>query len=144
MRVGINLHPLISKGGAEKVMLAMAEALRPEHDVDILTCGSFDRREAESFFGVDLDGVRIRSLGEEGPLWQRAADRRLRGLREGNRYKKLFTTAVVSRMSADYDVFINGESGLLAPNRASHGILYVFFPWSMKDMTGCRGPVHWL
>ena len=142
MRIAVNLHPLLSKGGAEKVMLAIAATLSREHSVDILTCGPIDRAATEAFFGVELGGVRIRNLVQEGPLWQRAAARILMNRREGNRYKKLFTSFVVSRLSRDYDLFINGESGLLAPNRARYGILYVFFPWREADLYTCRHVVH--
>jgi glycosyltransferase involved in cell wall biosynthesis len=144
MRIAVNLHPLLSKGGAEKVLLAIAAVLGREHEVDVMTCGGIDRKAAESFFGLDLSRIRIRDLTQDGPLWQRLAAKLLARRREGNRYKKLLTSWVVSSWSEHYDLFINGESGLLARNRAQHGILYVFFPWNEAEIRTCRSVWHYL
>lgn len=134
MRIGINLHPLQNMGGAEYVMLAMASALSLRHDVELLTVGRLEPARAETFFGLDLSRVRVRSLADgEGPA-RRWLDAALARLPEGNRYKKLYASAVGARRTAAYDLFINGESGDLIPCRAPGGILYVFFPWRWAEL----------
>lgn len=144
MKIAINLHPLLTKGGADKVMYVIADALSSDNEVDIITVGDIDRSQAERLFAVDLSRVRIRRLRDGGGVIRRVLDDLLAGRREGNRYKKMYTTTVASRMTGQYDVFINGESGDVIRSQASCSLLYVFFPWDHAILNRCRNPVHFL
>lgn len=137
------MHPVSRRpSGADRLLLTMAEALSGVHEVDLVSMGHLDLNQAAAFFGLDLSRVRLRATWEHaGPLL-RGMDVLLSRCDEGNRYRKMYSCRRVSRISADYDLFINGESGDVAVNLARRGIFYTFFPWRDEALAECRGGLH--
>lgn len=143
MKVAVHIHPIEERpGGADRVLLTIAEELSREHDVDLVSMGSFDLESAARLFDLDLSRVAVRHTWEGKSRARRALDHWLSRRPEGNRYRKMYSCATVSAISRDYDLFVNGESGDVAVNKASHGILYTFFPWTSAAFAGRRQLLH--
>lgn len=65
--IGIyNLH-MSSKGGREKLTLALAEHLSREHNIWLCQAEPLDLAALERYFGVDLSRVKIMTLKSLGP-----------------------------------------------------------------------------
>lgn len=110
-------------------MLEIAATLAEDHDVSLLTTGTIDRTAVERFFGRSIAKIGIVSFQEHPSFIARMVNRLLTGRREGNVYKKMFTTLCGPRLVQGFDLFVNGESGDFIRNTARRGIFMIFFPW---------------
>jgi len=142
MNIAVHMSSLRSAGGADKLMLQMARCMSQRHQVTLLTAGQLTAERVSDLFGLDTDGLRIRSLRDGAGLLVRLLDRFFETRPQGMRYRKVFTSTLISPLTTGYDVFLNGESGDLVRNRARIGLLYVFFPWDQAAMLRARGPLH--
>ncbi len=103
MKVGIYNRWLHTIGGGEKHMCAIAEALKQDHRVDILTYQPVDKDALQSRLDVDLQDVTIRYIPDVS-----------------NEY--------ASHITADYDLWINASYMSSLPSKASKSWLLVYFP----------------
>jgi glycosyltransferase involved in cell wall biosynthesis len=111
-------------------MLEIALALTKEHDVSLLTTGTIDRAAVERFLGKSVGDISVVSFRQHPSMIARLLDRVLAGRREGNVYKKMFTSIYGPQLVKHFDLFINGESGDFIRNTARRGIFMIFFPWA--------------
>ncbi|QJW92709.1 glycosyltransferase [Frigoriglobus tundricola] len=121
MKIGIFQEPSGDMGGSELVTAIMAQALRDRHDVELVhhrTNFSVDR--LESFFGLDLGGVRARFV--ERPTGHAIYSGRF--LTGSVRYWREWDAAV----SEPYDLFVANVHGIPPHCHARHGVLHVLFP----------------
>ena len=99
-------------GGGEQLAAGIANALRDEHEVELLVHASFDNGVASERLGVPLDFA------------QRVID-------EGTRP---FLGA-----SADYDLLVNTSFASTYPSRARRSLYYVHFPMPHPPIDDPRG-----
>lgn len=111
-------------------MLEIAVTLAERHEVDLLSTGDPDLANLARYFGMPLERIGLRRYRDLPSSLARIADRVIAGAPEGNVYKKMFTCLHGPRITEDYDLFINGESGDFIENRAAHGVFVMFFPWN--------------
>ena len=104
MRVALYNRWLHTLGGGERETAAFAQALQPEHAVDLLTHQPVDLDLFRSRLDLPLPDVRVRALPCDAGLEQIAA------------------------ASSEYDLFVNMSHGDMFVPRARHNLLRVFFP----------------
>lgn len=127
-------------GGSEHSVVVLAEALRKDHEVEIVHhLPSLTKTELADFFGVDLSPVRLRYVAPEpNPLgsshspWKRYREAR----------------AWQGALSEPYDLFINFADYMPPFCRARIGVLAVLFPlfdasWARKDDPSDGKSVLW-
>ena len=108
MRIGIYNRHLTGVGGGEKHMLAMAEVLSRQHEVEVLTHHVLDLPAAGAQLGLDLTRARLRPL-EDRP------------------------DPELAPVTAGYDLFVNASDGTFVPSRAKRSILLVYFPTPVRN-----------
>lgn len=127
MRVGLyHQHRDEVAGGAEQVVVVMAEALSPYHQVDLLHHKpDLTLAQLRRDYGADLVGVRLRFVPPDIAeiSWARPWKRYLR---ERSRY------ASVTR---EYDLLIASVYEVPPFCHATRGALYVHFPYFERDAT---------
>lgn len=121
MKIGIydplTVHVL---GGAEFAVASLADGLRREHTVEIVThCPTMTVAEVAEFSGYDLTGVGMRYVpfsrdpySEDGNLWRRY------------RHERNWQAT----LSEPYDLFVNFAHWIPPFCHASVGVLIVMFP----------------
>jgi glycosyltransferase involved in cell wall biosynthesis len=122
--VGVyNLH-MRTRGGGEKLTLALAERLSRGHNVRLFHADPLDLDSLERFFGVDLSRVHPVRLERAGPLPRLLAKVR------GGRAPAFSLHHYLQIRKLKLDLFINNSyaSGLACPAR--RGVLMCMFPYS--------------
>lgn len=112
MKICVYDWALHSFGGGQKFDCKIAEHLSKKHDVDLLTLFSIDKGVLEKAYNLDLSKVRLKWLYAK---------------RGKSSYYKLLSICRVSKLSANYDVFINADAQELVKPRAKHNIMYCHF-----------------
>ncbi|HEX8502988.1 MAG TPA: glycosyltransferase family 4 protein [Pyrinomonadaceae bacterium] len=117
-----NLH-LRTRGGGEKLTLALAEHLSRGRDVFLFHADPLDVASLEQFFGVDLSRVKFVRLKSAGLLLRVLAKVR------GGRAPAFSLHHYLQLRRLKLDVFINNSyaSGLACP--AARGIFMCMFPY---------------
>src|SRR5689334_9245492 len=126
MKVGIyheqTVHTL---GEAEYAVAVLAEDLRRRHDVEIVNhCPSMTVEELARFAGVDLGGVRMRSVPFSPQPYGRGRNLYRRFRRERNWNLDL---------SMHYELFINFARWVPPFCHAPVGVLIVLFPLFVRS-----------
>lgn len=116
-----NLH-MRTRGGGEKLTLALAEHLSLCHDVWLFHADAPDVASLEEFFGVDLSRVRVVRLKSPGPLLRVLA--KVRGRRAPA--FSLHHYLQIRRLNLDAFINNNYASGLACP--AARGVFMCMFP----------------
>jgi glycosyltransferase involved in cell wall biosynthesis len=140
-----NLH-MQSKGGGEKLTLALAEHLSLRHEVWLFHADPLDTVSLEQYFGLDLSRVRVSPL--EGPRLPLRALAKVRGVRPPSFSLQHY----LQLRKLNLDIFINNSyaSGLVCP--APRGVVMCMFPYSPAPPVPARslprrakdGMVDWL
>lgn len=104
MKVGIYNKYLYTIGGGEKYSATIAEILSRNNDVDFITHRFIDKNLLEARLNVDLKSVNIRFLPE------------------------FYDDIQVSKITHEYDLFINSTYLSTMPSLAKKSLLLVFFP----------------
>ncbi len=107
MRVGIYNRWLKTLGGGEKLSLAIAEYLSQRHSVTMISHRPVSKDLAADHLKIDLSKVQFKIIPERPAI-------------------------EMEPVTADYDLFINASFMDLFPSRASHNVLLVYFPGSIK------------
>src|SRR5262249_22387971 len=132
MNVGIYCEPHGgAPGGAEFCVAALAEALRPFHNVEIVQHRpDLTIDELSRMFGTDLDGCTVRPVPLEWRMYYGPTQPGGRA-REAREWRW--------ELSAPYDLFVNFTPGLPPFCQAPIGVLVVLFPWFDRRKEGpCR------
>lgn len=103
MKIGIYNRWLATMGGGERHMLAIAQALQHQHQVEVITHRPVERQLLESRLHLNLQRVSIRVV-------------------------PLMTVDELSALTAEYDLFINASHMSLFPARAARNVMMVYFP----------------
>lgn len=103
MRVGIYNRWLATMGGGEKHSLTIAECLAKEHEVSVISHTSVDRAFISDRLSLDLSDVCFLVVPDE------SADS-------------------LSRLTSEYDLFINASHMDFFPAQAPQSVLLVYFP----------------
>jgi glycosyltransferase involved in cell wall biosynthesis len=102
MRVAVYNRYWRTAGGAEKYGGVLAEVLSQDHDVELLGPDDVDLEVLGARMGMDLSRCTVRVLRDR--------------------------PGVLTKASADYDLFVNVSFGSAEPNAAPHGVYVVHFP----------------
>ncbi|MDN5275355.1 MAG: family 2 glycosyl transferase [Candidatus Saccharibacteria bacterium] len=131
MRIGIYNPNLSTKGGGEKVCLALAEALSPGNVVLILTHATLETKELEDYFGVNLSRTRI-SVMKKSNLSHRIQ----RSRKIPNHFKKFLENYEVFRNARklNLDIFVNNAYNTEIPSPAPQGVYMCMFPHKLLDV----------
>lgn len=65
-KVGIYNPHMNTKGGGEKVLLALAEHISDDFEVILLSRSEVDKKELEDYFSVDLSDIKVKVLPRTG------------------------------------------------------------------------------
>lgn len=126
-KIGIYNPYLVTKGGGEKVCLAMAEYLAKQSDTKVhLVChGDIDLRDLGGYFNLDLSNVTLDILNSN-----RVLEKIIHRLPAPKGIKNLFSEAILIRKmrKQKYDVFINNCYQSNLPNVGRKGIYMCMFP----------------
>lgn len=109
LKVGIYNRHWRTMGGGEKYAAGIAEALAPEHDVELLTYYPLSTESLESNLDVDLKGVDIRVVPD------------------------ISDDRCAESITGAYDLFINSSYMTAMPSFAKRSVLVVFFPASLTN-----------
>ncbi len=104
MKIGIYNRWLQTQGGAERYTGVAAEVLAAHHDVSLITHRPVDLAKIGKRLNVDLSQVQLRCV-EDLPF------------------------DLLSPLTEEYDLFINGSHFSFVPSRAKHSIMFVYFPF---------------
>jgi glycosyltransferase involved in cell wall biosynthesis len=130
-----NLH-MRTRGGGEKLTLALAEHLSRSHNIWLFYTDPPDINSLEQYFGVDLSRVNPVRLTGPGPLLRFMA--KVRGKRP-----PAFSLHHYLRLKRlKLDIFINNSyaSGLACP--AARGIIMCMFPYRPSPRPATDGLAH--
>lgn len=118
-----NLH-MRTRGGGEKLTLALAEHLSLRHNVWLFHAEPLDVTSLEQYFDVDLSRVKITPLEDPRPLLKSFAKVR------GRRAPGFSIHHYLQLRKLKLDIFINNSyaSGLACP--APRGMVMCMFPYS--------------
>jgi glycosyltransferase involved in cell wall biosynthesis len=123
LRIGLYDAYLATLGGGENLLAAVAECLErefPRATVEILSHGTGSTGVADLVqrFGVDLRRTKLRLLPVKPRAWS------------GSRtpLRRLLAERDISRVTAEYDLFINHTIFSLVPPRARRSIYVCMFP----------------
>ncbi len=105
MKVGIYDRWLRALGGGERMMLALAEALAADHDVEVIAHHAIDLDQAAAKLNVVTSHVRLRCVPE------------------------LPNDDQLAPLTSAYDLFIAASQATFIPARAKHNWMLVFFPY---------------
>ncbi len=126
-RIGIFDPYLTTRGGGEKVALALASALAedPENLVEVVSYEDENLDDLQAYFNIDLSRVTHRAVSPETPLVKF-----LRLFRAPGRVINLFENRHLGRIlrRPGYDVFVNNMYASDLPSPAPHGIYLCMFP----------------
>ncbi len=126
MKVGLFQEPAGGMGGSELVTAVMADALRRDHEVEIVHHRpGFTVRQLEEFFGLDLSGVHSRFVPP--PAGHSIYSGRY--LPAARRYWREWD----ADLSRPYDLFVANVHGAPPHCYARHGVLHVLFPGFAKS-----------
>jgi glycosyltransferase involved in cell wall biosynthesis len=129
---------LDTKGGGEKVALAMAEFLSKDYDVTLVSRKKVDLAELGSYFNLDLSKCRSYVLPDPSGLMIKLSRRlhfpgRLKNfIHERKDYKRL--------KAKNYDIFVNNCYKSAMPCPAPKGIYMCMFPQEFLDKSGFSLP----
>ncbi|MBI4448084.1 glycosyltransferase family 4 protein [Candidatus Woesearchaeota archaeon] len=112
MRVCVYDWALHSFGGGQKFDCKIAEHLSKKHDVDLLTLFPVEKKVLEKAYNINLSKVNIKWVYKKKCC---------------PAYLKMLSVCQVSKLSANYDVFINADAQELVKPRAKHNIMYCHF-----------------
>jgi glycosyltransferase involved in cell wall biosynthesis len=113
MKVGIYNRYWSTGGGAEKYGGVLAEVLSEEHEVELLGPDLVDLDVLGARMGMDLSRCTLRVLRDR--------------------------VGVLTKASADYELFVNVSYASAEPNAARHGIYVVHFPTAGDtDLSGVQ------
>jgi len=116
MKIGIYAPYLETCGGGEKYICAIAEVLSEDHDVDLITCEKINTKELKERLNINLGRVALRRI--KIPTFFN----KLPYLRQ------LVRTMVISRITKEYDLFINQEHFSVIPSLAKRSVLICEVP----------------
>lgn len=94
-------------GGGEQQAGGIADALSAEHEVELLGPVEIDLAHLRERLGLRLDGVTFRTVLDD--------------------------EYAATRVSADYDVFVNHAYRSVAPSLAPHGVYFIMFPHKFTE-----------
>lgn len=125
---------LETKGGGEKVCLAMAEILSESYEVTLVSRKKADLKELGDYFNLDLSKCHHYKLPNPSSIFVKISNRlrfpgRLRNLlHEHEDYKKL--------KQKNFDVFVNNCYKSAMPNPSKKGVYMCMFPQEFLDKSG--------
>lgn len=131
MRIGIYNPNLSTRGGGEKVCLALAEALSLGNEVLVITHATSDTKELEDYFGVNL------SLTQISIITSSRLSRKIQHLRHiPNHLKKMLENYDVYRSAKqlNLDIFVNNAYNTEIPSPAKVGVYMCMFPHKLLDI----------
>ena len=110
MKIGI-IHPdLKSPGGADAVCVNTIEALKDDHEIDLITVREPDFTYLNDFFGADAEVDRVR-VPSSSRLVNRSGDYTQRFLNIGlDRMKKAILNRYAQRNEGDFDLIISTKN----------------------------------
>lgn len=119
-------------GGGEKYLLLAAQAVAerwPAHQVEVVGAVPPDAGRYERMFGVNLDGLRLRSTNRRVTRFHRALNRAgfLRPLRDR------VLGAQAGSFTAGYDLFIGMSYVIPVRSRARLGVVLCQFPHRLRS-----------
>lgn len=101
-------------GGGERYAFALADALSPLGNVELLTHSKVPLEALQDRLAITLDRVAVRQV------------------------RDTVQNVALSALTKEYDVFINASNRDLFPSRAGHSILITFFPSRSVEIIGGR------
>ena len=104
LNIGIYNRWLHTQGGAERYTGVAANVLAAQHDVTLITHQPVDLAAIGSRLNIDLSRVKLRCV-EDLPF------------------------DLMSPVTAEYDLFVNGSHSSFVPSQAKHSIMFVYFPY---------------
>ncbi len=131
--VGIYNPYLATRGGGEKVCLAMAEYLSKDFQVKMITRESTSLAELGRYFDVDLSKVKIHVLPKKSFFWRFLTTSRLPWpgkLR--NILSDYHDRREIKKISVD--IFVNNLYGSKIQNPAAAGIYMCMFPFDLQQI----------
>jgi glycosyltransferase involved in cell wall biosynthesis len=142
MKIGMYIEPgNTSFGGADFLIAVAAQALRGNHQVEIIHHREWmTAAKLSNFFQLDLDGISLRYCPPSKVGWLALTTRWWRLRAEQKAWN--------AHLSAPYDLFINSTHGIPPFCHAPRGVLYVLFPtfnrsaewpWCERCSFGFRG-----
>jgi glycosyltransferase involved in cell wall biosynthesis len=114
MKIGLYDRWLSTLGGGERMVLALAECLAADHQVEVIAHHAVDLDYAAAKLNLDLRRVRLRCVPE---------------LPADDDYAPL---------TAEYDLFIAASQTTFIPSRARHSWLLAFFPYPIDLSAAAR------
>ncbi|MFH1249424.1 MAG: glycosyltransferase [archaeon] len=101
-------------GGGQKVFIKMAEALSENHKVELLSLYNVDKKDLEKIYSADLSKVNLIFLFNSKDYKKES-------------YFHTLSAGKVSRISSNYDLFINSNHETVIP-QSRKSIIYFHFP----------------
>lgn len=131
------VHPNLSRGGSGAVCLHVLEVLADHYDVTLVTDTEPDMAMLNEFFGTDMTGVNVRTLGVTGSFVDAAADLcSLVGTVGFDRLRKAVLTRFLAGTN-EYDLVISTKNELSIP---AAQIQYIHTPkWNRTAVPGLLG-----
>ncbi len=126
-KVSIYNPYLDTRGGGEKVCLALASALKNNlgYDVSIISHSDIDLEPLGSYFNIDLSGIRVETVNFDSFF-----SRIMRRLPLPGRIKNVFYDSKVIKKikSGNYDLFINNCYQSNLPSPLKNSVYMCMFP----------------
>ncbi|MBU2562084.1 MAG: glycosyltransferase family 4 protein [Nanoarchaeota archaeon] len=100
-------------GGGQKFNCKIVEYLSKEHEVDLLTLFPVKKENLAKYYSVNLSRVKILNLSKKNEIHTSLL--------------KLFYSRKISKLSSQYDLFLNADAQEIIKPLAKHNILYCHF-----------------
>jgi glycosyltransferase involved in cell wall biosynthesis len=130
-RIAIYNPYLETRGGGEKVCLALAVSLRKNFNckVTLVTHSKIDLKPLGDYFKISLDNIDVQVVEFNGLM-----HKTISGLRLPGRIKNIYydSRTIKAVKSQNYDVFINNCYQSNLPNPTRYGVYMCMFPQNPK------------